>query len=239
MKNIIDWKFEDNFSIKILNTKNVFTPNITSNLIFKSVNKIIKKPKKILELGCGNGVIGIGLFKKNLCKDFIYASDLSKEAIEVCNENMKLNNVNAIIKKGSLYDPWRGNKFDVIINDISAISNKISIFSDWFNNVPCDSGFDGTKLTIEVLREANKYLYKKGKIFYPILSLSDKEKILNFSTKYFTSTHKVMSIDWPLPKIFYKNKKLLQNLKEKKIIFYQEKFGILIATTDVYVSNYG
>ena len=47
-----------------------------------------------------------------------------------------------------------------------------------------------------------------------------------------------MSIDWPLPKIFYNNKKLLQKLKEKNIIFFQEKFGILIASTDVYVSTY-
>ena len=87
------------------------------------------------------------------------------------------------------------------------------------------------------MKNANKYLVNKGKIFYPILSLSNKKKILDYSNNYFSSTKKVMSIKWPLPKIFYSNKKLLQNLKDKKIIFYEEKFGILIATTDVYVST--
>ena len=43
------------------------------------------------------------------------------------------------------------------------------------------------------------------------------------------------SQNWPMPKEFYKHKKLLTRLKKKKFIDFQEKFGILTFSTDVYL----
>ena len=43
--------------------------------------RVIKKRDKVLDLGCGSGVIGCYLYKKII--DHIYGSDISKEAVAV------------------------------------------------------------------------------------------------------------------------------------------------------------
>ena len=45
-------------------TKKVFTPNATSKLVIEETVKLIKKKVTILDLGCGDGNIGINIFKK-------------------------------------------------------------------------------------------------------------------------------------------------------------------------------
>ena len=39
-----------------------------------------------------------------------------------------------------MFQPWTNDKFDLIIDDISAISSKVASLSQWFNNVSCESG---------------------------------------------------------------------------------------------------
>ena len=40
-----------------------------------------------------------------------------------------------------------------------------------------------------------------------------------------------------MPKEFYKNKKVLFNLKKKKLIDFEERFGILTFTTDIFLAK--
>ena len=52
-----------NKDFKILLSKNVFKPTGTSDLLYQTVAKFIKKPCEILDLGCGSGYVGIALKK--------------------------------------------------------------------------------------------------------------------------------------------------------------------------------
>ena len=55
--------------LKTLVNKNVFVPTGTSDLLIEASVKIIKPNKTILDLGCGNGIVGISISKiKNLKK---------------------------------------------------------------------------------------------------------------------------------------------------------------------------
>ena len=51
-------------NIKIYTNNEIFSPNLTTNLLIEATKKVIKRKKKILELGCGSGIISSYLYKK-------------------------------------------------------------------------------------------------------------------------------------------------------------------------------
>jgi len=76
-------------------------------------NCIIKENFKILDLGCGYGVIGIVL-KKIFPKTEVVMSDINERTIALSRINAKLNNVEVEVIKSNIYDKITG-KFDTII----------------------------------------------------------------------------------------------------------------------------
>ena len=83
-----------------------------------------------------------------------------------------------------MFGPWKNKKFDLIVESVSAISEPVANRSPWYNkNIPCHAGIDGTKLVNEILLKAKNYLKKDGKIIFPIVSFSKKEKIINLAKK--------------------------------------------------------
>ena len=65
-----------------------------------------------------------------------------------------------------IFSNWDSNKFNVIVDDISGISEDVARLSNWFKNVPCDSGEDGCRNIEKVLNQASNYLVEKGIIFF-------------------------------------------------------------------------
>jgi len=78
---------------------------------------------KVLDIGCGYGVIGITL-KKEFPTVQIYMSDINKRAVEFAKINAKDNNIDADIRQGSLYEPWDDMKFDHIISNPPIVAGK-------------------------------------------------------------------------------------------------------------------
>ena len=225
-----DKKFNFDYSEKC------FIPTTTSDLLIKSSSKYLKNRKKVLDLGCGIGIVSIVLSKLRPKLSF-YASDLHGENIKFCKKNNRKFKTNILIKKGSIFKPWRNEKFDLIIDDISGVVENIGILSPWFKNIPCASGNDGTKLVCEVINESMKYLTKKGFLIFPIISLSNEKKILNYAIKNFNHVKLIDKVEWFLPDKMLKYKKLLKILKSKNIIYYKEKFGKIICNTKIYLAS--
>ncbi len=219
---------------KIYFKKGVFEPTGTTTFL---INAILSKNKNIinkniLDLGCGSGVISIYMNSK-FPKNLFYASDLNKRSIESTIKNFKKYKLNGQVKKGSLLKPWENCKFDFIINDISGISSIIAQKSKWFKNVPAESGLDGTNLTIKVLETSKNYLSKNGKLYLPLISLSNTKKVINIAKKKFKNVKTVSNDEWFLPNDLEKNSKLLFKLKKNKKIDFKFKFGKFICFTKV------
>lgn len=226
--------------LSLKNSKKVFIPNLTSQLSYEVAFKNIKKNNKFLDLGCGNGILGIALFKSKKIKK-VYASDVSKDAIKIAKINFVNNKVKFDLRLGNLFKPWWGissekEKFDYILNDVSAISSLLAKKSTWFGkNIPCAAGKDGSKLSINIIKNSKFFLKKNGSLQIPILSLSNRKKILKTAKENFSIVRIALSKEWFLPKEMLKLRKTLVKYKLKRYINYQIKFNNLICKTEIII----
>ena len=230
------YKLNENNNVIVEYSKNIFKPTGTSIELLHSCNKNITSAGNMLDLGCGNGFLGIALKKMNKYINDLYASDISLEAVNLASKNAQNNNVKIITKCGNILEPWKNDKFDYIVNDVSGISENLSTISGWFEGISCKSGADGTKLVIEALENSTQHLNKNGKFFFPILSFSHVEKILLFANTVYENVKLISHKEWIMPDDLQKDIDLLSSLKKKKYISYKEKFGLLVWYTDIYVA---
>lgn len=231
-KNKYNFKI-NNTSIKLSIGAKVFKPTATTTFLLKDASKLVNKSKDILDLGCGSGVIGVFVNRLNKNKKKIFASDVSVDAVDCARKNFEKYRCNYELKKGSLFSPWKNKKFDLIINDVSGISEKLAKNSSWFKNVPCKTGADGTALTLKIISSSNKYLNKGGGIIFPIISLSNTKKIEYLLKKKFKKI-KIMSNNyWFLPNELNKNTNKLIEMKKKNLINFEIKYGKIICNTQI------
>ena len=219
-----------NQTIKLVESHKVFEPNLTTMSIIEACNNLsLKKKKKILDLGSGTGIIGVFLKKKFKKKVDIYFSDYSENAIKVINSNIKINKINGTVKKSNILENWKNEKFDIIINDISAISSEIAK-KHWYNEfIPHDCGEDGIKLSKIFLSSAKDFLNKNGIILMPVISISNHKKIIKIFNKKFKSKL-LITKEWPAPKGLSKLK--VKKFLKKKYIY--KKFDLNLCFTKIY-----
>jgi len=216
-------------------SETAFYPTETSTLLIEAARSNIKRPGKTLDLGCGIGITGLAISKLGLCARPLFASDISEDAIRLIKKNAKKLNVDVVTRCGSLYEPWGGERFDVIIDDVSGISDEVVKISPWFPpGVTCEAGRDGTKWIISVIENAPRYLNKAGRLFFPALSLSNELKILSCAKKNFSQVELLKEKEWFLPKETIENITEIMPLIEDGTIACKKKFGTWTWSTKIY-----
>ena len=104
----------------------------------------IKKNAKVLDLGCGYGVIGISI-AKIIPDTKVVLTDVNERATQLAKENAKQNNVTVDVRTGDSYETVAGETFDYILL-----------------NPPQTAG---RKLCFQLIEQAPAHLSSEG-IFY-------------------------------------------------------------------------
>jgi len=222
----------------LLYDKKCFIPTGTSDFIINSCLNNFSSANNLLDLGCGIGVVGLTLYHFIKVNN-LYSSDISIDAINYCKINSKDQSIINDVRLGTLFEPWGNKKFDLIVNDISGISEDIANISPWFEFAPCNSGTDGIKLTKKIIEQSQDHLSNNGCIVFPVISLSNHNKLLKYAKRKFKFLKKLSSNNWFLPdEMSEKHDVFLKGLRDKGVINYEEKFGKKICFTDIYMGNF-
>ena len=105
-------------SLKLVSASGVFSArrvDLGTKVLLE--NMIVKDYWRILDLGCGYGIIGL-VAAKLAPHGFVIMTDINKRAIKLARINAKLNKIKNIeIRHGDLYEPVEGEVFDTIISN--------------------------------------------------------------------------------------------------------------------------
>jgi 16S rRNA G1207 methylase RsmC len=119
----IEFTLRDGHIYKFKTPSGVYSFGAVDKATAILINHCSKIDGRVLDIGCGYGVVGIALKKENpsisLCM-----SDINKRAVEFAKINAKDNNIEADIRQGNLYTPWQGESFDVIISNPPIVAGK-------------------------------------------------------------------------------------------------------------------
>lgn len=203
--------------LKLYTGTSVFKPNLTTQWIAKNVE--FREGCTVMELGCGVGPLAVVAAKKGAKE--VYAVDIMPEACAYARINADLNGVADRVRviQGNLFEPVQGKHFDIIIDDVSAMSEEVSRISPWYPDTIPSGGYDGTEPTINMLNQAKEYLAEGGLLYFPLISLSNASKILDTAKAIFgNSLTKVSEKTIPFCNEFKKKIDDLERLKQKGLI---------------------
>lgn len=155
--------------------ENVLIPQPDTEILVEKVLEILKNytEPKVLDLCTGSGAIAISI-SKYANKAQVFASDISKAALEVAKINDKYNQVKFIYS--NLFQNIQ-EKFDVIVSNPPYIkTDEIKTLDKDVQNEPhlaLDGGKDGLDFYKLIIEQAHKYLKKDG---YLCLEIGDDQK---------------------------------------------------------------
>ena len=171
---------------------NVLIPQPDTEILVESVIRICNRDKKqktkILDLCTGSGVIAIslGMELKKLNPE-IFASDISKKALEIAKINSKNNNTEVEFIQSDLFNNIKQKDFDIIVsnppyiktNDIKKLSKQVQAEP----LIALDGGIDGLEIYKKILQQAHEFLNNNGYLCFEI-GYDQKQDLISLVEKY-------------------------------------------------------
>ncbi len=103
-----------NKHIEVYTASGLFSKNKVDKGTKLLISKcIIKDNWKVLDLGCGYGIIGVSLLLSNKKLEVVF-SDINKRAIAITKKNIELNNLKAEVIQSNCFENIKEN-FDTIL----------------------------------------------------------------------------------------------------------------------------
>ena len=181
------------YGYKMIVNKDVLIPRPETEelvgLILSKYDEFFKgKAINICDVGTGSGAIAIAL-KKEEDKLNVYASDISEDALKVAKQNSLNNDCNIHFFKGSMLEPYIGNriKVDILVSNppyIKTVENIESSVYDFEPHVALFGGEDGLRFYREIFEKADKVVDPEGMMFFE-MGYDLKDSLTELAKKYF------------------------------------------------------
>ena len=148
--------------------KNVLSPRQETELVaeeaIKEAKKFLDQPK-VLDLMTGSGVIAVTVALET--NSTVFASDVSKAALEVAKKNAKANGAKVKFVESDLFKAFKREKFDIIVSNPPYIASKEILTLDdevkkYDPLISLDGGEDGLYFYREIANLSPKFL-KEGR----------------------------------------------------------------------------
>lgn len=153
----------------------VLIPQPDTEILVERTIEILKhlKEPKVLDLCTGSGAIAVSI-AKYVPNSIVFASDISKQALEIARQNDNENKVNFV--HSNLFENIDG-EFNVIVSNPPYIkTSEIQRLSKEVQNEPLlalDGGQDGLLFYREIIKQAHKYLAEQG---YLCIEIGEDQK---------------------------------------------------------------
>lgn len=154
-------------SVRIEEDPEVYPPSDDSIMLIQSFN--VEPDEKVLELGCGSGVVGIHCAREGAD---VTCGDINPRAVELTRANAKVNSVRIKVLETDVFSNVEG-KFDTIVFNLPylPVQEEGELARAW------SGGEDGLGPLPELIKGAPNHLEESGRIVVVVSTLMDRDKL--------------------------------------------------------------
>ena len=164
--------------IRIEGDPDVYPPSDDSILFIQSLD--VKEGEKVLEIGCGSGVVSIHC-AKNGCK--VTCGDINPKAVALARRNAEANGIQMEVFETDVYSNIDG-RFDTILFNLPYLP----VDEDGLLARSWSGGPDGLGPLPDLLRGAPDHLTEDGRVVVVISSLMDTDALWDLLDNYSVKT---------------------------------------------------
>lgn len=166
----------------IMVSEDVFAPTYTSREVAEGLR--IEPGDTVIDVGSGTGVLSF--VAARLGAKTVYGTEVNQAAIDLSQRNSELLGLEGTVdfRLGSLFEPLKDVRADVVIGDVSGVPDDLAALSGWFPG-GFSGGPTGAEVPVAMLEAARDHLAPGGRLYLPTGSIQDEKAVLRAARRIF------------------------------------------------------
>jgi len=169
------------YSISLKVDERCLIPRPETEYLVEIIKDNIESPKKVLDVGTGSGCIAL-MMKSIFPNSEVTGIDISEDAIELANENSKLNSLEVSFFQSNLLENVKETDQDLIVANLPYIptENLNELDREVIDYEPLtalNGGKDGLEIISNLIHELEERDYKEVNLFLEIDSRKSSETL--------------------------------------------------------------
>jgi release factor glutamine methyltransferase len=166
----------------ILLDRRVFAPTHTSQEVAEGLT--VNPGDTVIDVGSGSGILSF--VAARLGAGRVYGTEVNAASVACASMNAeRLGLADRIVfRLGSLFEPLKDVRANVVIGDVSGIPDEIARVSDWFPG-GFSGGPTGAEVPVAMLEASRAHLLPGGRLYLPTGSIQDEKSVLRAARRIF------------------------------------------------------